>query len=414
MNSLTAMSKKRDLSSLRKDFPMLAACMHGKPLIYLDTAATAQKPQVVIDAMTNFYQQHYGTVHRTIYDLSAMATQQYEETREKAKRFLNAASTTEIIFTKGTTDAINLVAHSFGKAFIKENDEVIISEMEHHSNIVPWQLMCEERNAILKIIPINEKAELDLDAFRKLLSSKTKLVSLAHIYNSTGTLNPIKAIAKMAHQSGAKILIDGAQSAPHMPIDVQDLDVDFYAFSGHKLYGPTGIGILYGKESLLDAMPPYQGGGDMVKTVTLNKTVYNSLPLKFEAGTPPIAQVIGLGAALDYLSNIDMAAIAHKEQALLNEATAQLSQITEIRLLGTAKEKGAILSFIVEGVHALDIGSLLDLKGIAIRTGNLCAQPTLQRFGLRSVCRASFGLYSTMEEVHQFVKSLQTTIETLK
>lgn len=398
----------------RKDFPMLASQMHGKPLIYLDSAATAQKPQAVIDAISSFYRSYYGTVHRAIYELSVRSTQEYEDVRRKVKSLLNAAKVEEIIFTRGTTDSINIVADSFGKAFVNRGDEIIVSEMEHHSNIVPWQLMCEARGAILKVIPINDRAELLLEEYAKLLNSRTKLVAVSHVANSTGTINPVKQIISMAHSAGAKVLIDGAQSIPHMPVDVQDLDADFYAFSGHKLYGPTGIGVLYGKERLLNEMPPHHGGGDMIASVTFPKTTYNALPLKFEAGTPMIAEVIGLGAAIDYVNVLGLNAICTWEHQLLTHATGLLEQIKGLRIIGTAQEKGAIISFFVDGIHPLDIGTMLDLKGIAIRTGHQCAQPTMRRFGVSATCRASFAFYNTKREVEAFVDALQQVLVLIK
>lgn len=403
-----------DFSKLRDDFPMLRKSMHGKPLIYFDSAATAQKPQVVIDTIQNFYQNAYGTVHRAVYELAVHSTQQYQETREKICRFLNAKNDHEIIYTRGTTESINMVAYSFGKAFVKAGDEVLISEMEHHSNIVPWQLMCEDRQAHLKVIPMNDRGELILDEFHKLLNEKTKIVSLAHIANSLGTINPIKEMIASAHQAGAKVLIDGAQAAPNMPIDVQDLDADFYVFSGHKLFGPTGIGILYGKEELLECMPPYQGGGDMIETVTFEKSTYNVLPLKFEAGTPMIAEVMGLGAAVDYVNAIGIPQIQNYEHELLTYATQQLENIPNLRMIGTAGKKGAIISFVVDGIHALDIGTFLDLRGIAVRTGHHCAQPTMRHFGIPGTVRVSFSVYNTKEEIDHFVIALKEVIALLK
>lgn len=402
-----------NFAKLRTDFPMLQKTMHGNPLIYLDSAATAQKPQSVINTISDFYQNHYGTVHRAVYELAAYSTEQYEATRHKVKNLLHASKPQEIIFTRGSTDAINLVSQSFGKAFILPGDEVIISEMEHHSNIVPWQIMCEERGAKLRIIPINDRAELQLDAYANLLNPKTKLVAVGHISNATGTLNPVKQIIEMAHAVGAKVLIDGAQSVPHMVVDVQDLNADFYVFSGHKFYGPTGIGILYGKEELLNQMPPVQGGGDMVNVVTFEKTTYNHLPLKFEAGTPMIAEVIGLGAAIDYIQSIGLHFIYEREQALLKYATPLLKNLKKIQLIGTAKEKAAILSFYVEGTHPLDIGTLLDLKGIAIRTGHHCAQPTMKHFGIPGSCRASFAFYNTEAEIDRFISALEEVLSML-
>jgi cysteine desulfurase/selenocysteine lyase len=403
-----------DLTKYRKDFPMLQKQMHGKPLIYLDSAATAQKPQMVIDAISSFYKDYYGTVHRAIYDLSVRSTHEYENVRQKVKTLLNASKVEEIIFTRGTTDSINIVADSFGRAFVNKGDEVIISESEHHSNIVPWQMMCEARGAVLKVIPINDCSELILEEFAELLSHKTKIVAVSHIANSTGTVHPIKQIIDMAHKVGAKVLIDGAQSVPHMVVDVQYLDADFYVFSGHKFYGPTGIGILYGKESLLEKMPPHHGGGDMIALVTFPKTTYNVLPLKFEAGTPSIAEVIGLGAAIDYIQDIGLENIHAWEQVLLNHATNKLKSIKGLRIIGTAAEKGAIVSFVVEGVHPLDIGTMLDLRGVAIRTGHQCTQPTMQRLGVSATCRASFGFYNTLEEVDTFVVALQDVLSILR
>jgi cysteine desulfurase/selenocysteine lyase len=403
-----------DLEKRRVDFPMLSKTMHGKPLIYFDSAATAQKPQIVIDTIKDFYQNHYGTVHRAIYELSIYSTHLYQDVRKKVRAFLNASKAEEIIFTRGTTESINMVAYSFGKAFIKPGDEVILSEIEHHSNIVPWQIVCEDRGALLKIIPCNDRGELLLDEYAKLLNEKTKIVSVNHISNALGTLNPIKKMAQMAHAAGAKILVDAAQSAPHLAIDVQDLDVDFLVFSGHKIYGPTGIGVLYGKEVLLNAMPPYQGGGDMIESVTFPKTTYNVLPMKFEAGTPIIAETIGLGAAIDYVNGIGLEAIQKKEHELLLYATEKMESIAGLRIIGTAKEKGAIISFAVEGVHHLDIGTMLDLKGIAIRTGHHCAQPAMRRFGVTGTARASFALYNTKEEIDRFVASLKECLSMLR
>lgn len=401
-----------DFNILRNDFPMLKKTMHGKPLIYFDSAATSQKPQSVIDKMTRFYTEHYGTVHRAVYELSVYATQEYQNVRKKIASFINAKPE-EVIFTRGTTESINMVATSFGKEFVQPGDEIIISEMEHHSNIVPWQLVCQDRHAKLKIIPMNDKGELIVEDLYKLLSPKTKIVSIAHVANSLGTINPIKKIASIVHSAGAKLLVDGAQSTPHLPIDVIDLDADFYVFSGHKLYGPTGIGILFGKAELLNAMPPYQGGGDMIEKVTFEKTTYNVLPVKFEAGTPMVTEVIGLGAAIDYVSNIGMEAIQKWEQELLSYATKAIKQIKGLHIIGTAAEKGAIISFIVDGIHPLDIGTMLDLRGIAIRTGHHCAQPTMQHFGISGTARASFALYNNKEEIDQFIAALQEVVKLL-
>lgn len=403
-----------DVSKVRADFPMLKQTMHGKPLVYFDSAATSQKPYHVINTLTDFYTNHYGTVHRAVYELAVHSTHEYQEARIKVQKFLNAAKVEEIIFTRGTTESINMVAYSLGKAFVKPGDEIIISEIEHHSNIVPWQILCEDRGAILKIIPANEKGELILDAYAKLLSHKTRLVAVNQISNALGTINPVRQIIEMAHEAGAKVLIDAAQSAPHMTIDVQMLDADFLVFSGHKLLGPTGVGVLYGKEELLNQMPPAQGGGDMIETVTFPMTTYNTLPLKFEAGTPMFAEVIALGAAVDYIQTLGLENIHHHEHALFEHATRLMSQIPELRIIGTAEQKGAIISFIVEGAHHLDIGTLLDLRGIAVRTGHHCAQPAMRHFGITGTARVSFGLYNTFEEIDYFVDALKECIRMLK
>lgn len=402
-----------DNRKIRKDFPMLAKMMHGKPLIYLDSAATAQKPECVIEAMNTFYREGYGTVHRAVYELATRSTENYQRVREKVCAFLGASKSEEIIFTRGTTESINLVAYSFGKAFIRPGDEILISAMEHHSNIVPWQIMCEDRGAILKVIPFDNRGELIFDEFEKLLSSRTKLVSITHVSNALGTRNPIEKMIKLAHARGAKVLVDGAQSAPHMEINVQQLDADFFVFSGHKLMGPTGIGVLYGKEELLNQMPPYQGGGDMIASVTFEKTTYNELPLKFEAGTPMIAEVIGLGSAIDYLKEIGMQQIERYEQELLSYATKELKKIKGLTIVGEAEDKGAIISFVVDGVHPLDLGTLLDLKGVAIRTGHHCTQPVMSFFGVLATCRASFAFYNTFEEIDLFKVALESSLKLL-
>lgn len=397
-----------------QDFPMLKTTMHGKPLIYFDSAATTQKPQVVIDTITDFYAKHYGTVHRAVYQLAAHATEEYQHVRRKVANFIHAAKPDEVIFTRGTTESINMVAYSFGKAFISPGDEVLITELEHHSNIVPWQLMCEDRGAILKVVPIDDKGELIMEELKKLVTEKTKIASIAYMSNSLGTINPIKEIASIVHSKGGKILVDGAQSSPHLLIDVQDLDIDFYVFSGHKIYGPTGIGILYGKEELLNAMPPYQGGGDMIETVTFEKTTYNVLPMKFEAGTPMIAEVMGLGAAIDYLQKIGMDNIAKHEHELLVYATEKLQQIPGLRIIGNATHKGGIISILIDGIHALDLGTMLDLQGIAVRTGHHCAQPVMRHFHVPSTTRLSFGLYNTEEEIDRFIEALKGVINILR
>lgn len=406
-------SSQIDVQRLRKDFPMLSKSMRGKPLVYLDSAATAQKPAAVIEAIKSYYQDHYGTVHRAVYQLAIHSTEKYQETRRKVRAFLNASKDEEIIFTRGTTESINLVAYSFGKAFVKPGDEILISAMEHHSNIVPWQILCEDRGAVLKVIPMNEKGELLLEEYAKLLNPRTKLVAITHVSNSLGTINPIKQIVAMAHQAGAKVLVDGAQSAPHLKVDVRDLDADFFVFSGHKMMGPTGIGILYGKSELLNQMPPYQGGGDMIEEVTFSKTTYNTLPLKFEAGTPMIAEVIGLGAAIDYLQGIGLESIQGWEHELLTYATAQLEQIRGLKIIGQASQKGGLISFVIDGMHPLDIGTFLDFKGIAIRTGHHCAQPVMRFFNVPATARASFACYNTKEEVDYLAESLQDVVRKL-
>lgn len=404
----------KDLESLRSLFPILNR-EEITPLVYLDSAATSLKPKSVIDISTDYYSLYSGTVHRAIYELSTFATKAYEETRSKVQLFLNASSSEEIIFTKGTTDSINLVASSFGNFFLNPGDVVLISQMEHHSNIVPWQMICKEKKALLKIIPIHANTELDLEAYKLLLNeNNVKIVALTHVANSTGTENPIKEIIRLAHEKGAKVLIDGAQSAAHIAIDVQDLDVDFFAFSSHKLYGPTGIGILFGKKELLNSMPPRDGGGDMIETVTFEKTTYRPSPLRFEAGTPNICGVLGLGAAIDLLQKITLKKIHLHEQTLLDYATKKMQEIPNLRILGEAKNKSALISFSIDGIHPLDLGTLLDLKGIAMRTGHLCAQPMMQFFGVPSACRISFGIYNTKQEIDFFILSLLNAITLLK
>ena len=397
-----------------EDFPMLQKKIHGKPLVYFDSAATSLKPYSVIEAITQFYEESYGTVHRAVYTLSLESTALYAGVRRQVQQFLNAAHEEEIIFTKGTTEAINLVAASFGKAFLKPGDDVIISEMEHHSNIVPWQLICEEKGAHLKVIPITDRGEIDLAAYRKLLSVRTKMVAVTHVSNALGTINPIKEMIAQAHEWGAKVFIDGAQSAPHMTVDVQDLDADFFAFSGHKAFGPTGVGVLYGKKELLEVMPPYQGGGDMIAHVSFEKTTYQPLPLKFEAGTPQISAVIGLGRALKYIESLARENIKRYEEELLVYATKQLEMIPHLKIIGTAQNKGPIISFIIPGIHHLDLGVLLDLQGIAVRTGHHCAQPLMQRFNVSGMVRLSFAPYNTIQEIDYFIEKLKEIISTIK
>ena len=400
-----------EADSIREDFPILKQLVYGKPLVYLDNAATSQKPTAVIDAMTHYYSTDNSNIHRGVHLLSERATQQYEEARVKAQHFINAAAPKEIIFTRGTTEAINLVAGSYGRANVVSGDEVLISAMEHHSNIVPWQILCEEKGARLRVAPINDDGELILEEFPKLLTERTKIVSLAHVSNALGTINPIRAIVEIAHRHNIPVMIDGAQAAPHMKLDVQELNCDFYAFSGHKVFGPTGIGVLYGKASLLDAMPPYQGGGDMIASVTFEKTTYNTLPYKFEAGTPNIAGTIGLGAAIDYVNQIGVERIARYEQELLDYGTDALSQIPGLRLIGTAKDKAGVLSFVLEGVHPHDVGTILDREGIAIRTGHHCAMPVMDRFGIPATARASLAFYNTKEEIDALVAGIHKVKE---
>ena len=400
-----------DVERIREDFPILKQEVRGKPLVYLDNAATAQKPQVVLDTLVRYYTTENANVHRGVHCLSERATEDYEGARAKVRRFINAADEREIIFVRGTTEGINLVANSYGRRFIKEGDEIIITAMEHHSNIVPWQLVCEERGARLRVIPMNDDGELLLDEFAKLLGPRTKLVSVVYVSNSLGTINPVKRIVEMAHAQGVPVLVDGAQSTPHMPIDVQDLGCDFYAFSGHKLYGPTGIGVLYGKAELLEAMPPYQGGGEMIRSVTFEKTTYNVIPHKFEAGTPNIAGAIGLGAAIDYVSGIGLDRIAAYERELLRYGTERLSSVPGLRLIGTAKEKAGILSFTLGDIHPHDIGTILDSEGIAIRAGHHCTQPVMDRFGIPATARASLAFYNTKAEIDALVNGLYKVLE---
>jgi cysteine desulfurase/selenocysteine lyase len=400
-----------DVEKIREDFPVLKQTIHGKPLVYLDNAATAQKPRAVIDAIRKFHEVDCANIHRGVHELSQRSTAAYEETRAKMKRFLNARSKSELIFVRGTTEGINLVASSWGHKNVRDGDEVVISAMEHHSNIVPWQMLCEAKGAKLRVIPINDRGELILEEYARLLNPRTRLVAVAHISNALGTVNPVKEIIVMAHRAGALALVDGAQAAPHVKVDVQALDADFYALSGHKMVGPTGIGILYGKSKLLNAMPPYQGGGDMIKTVTLEKTTYNDLPYKFEAGTPNIAGGIGLGAAVDYLNRIGLDRIAAYEHELLVYGTEALSQIPGLRMIGTAREKAAVLSFVIDGIHPHDIGTVLDRLGIAVRTGHHCAQPVMDRFGVPATTRASLAFYNTVREIDALAAGLRKVKE---
>ena len=406
-----ALSKK--FAKVKEDFPIFKNKVYGKPYTYLDSAATTHKPQIVLDTLTNFYTNQYATVHRAVYDMSLKATELFQKARIAIQHFIGAPHPEEIIFTRGATESINMVAYSFGKGFVKPGDEIVISEIEHHSNIVPWQMLCEDRGAILKVIPVNDRGEIIIEEYKKLLGPKTKLVAIAHISNSLGTIHPIKEIIDLAHGVGAKVLIDGAQSVPHVSINVTELDVDFYVFSGHKIYGPTGIGILYGKQDLLNAMPPYQGGGDMIDVVTFEKTTYNHLPFKFEAGTPIFAEAIGLGTAIDYVKNIGMKDISTYEKQLTAYALEGLKEIPGITLLGTSANKGSVISFNIKNIHPLDIGTLLDLQGIAIRTGTMCTQTALQRFKTNSVARISFGVYNNVEDINHFLESLKDIIKRL-
>ena len=401
----------RAVERIREDFPILKQTVHGKPLVYLDNAATSQKPQVVIDTIADYYRSYNSNVHRGLHALSEKATEAYEEARSTVRGFLNASADREIVFLRGTTEGINLVANSYGRSSIQRGDEVIISEMEHHSNIVPWQILCEEKGAVLKVVPIDDDGELLLDEYERMLGPRTKLVSMTHVSNALGTINPVKTIIEMAHSQGVPVLLDGAQAVPHGPVDVSDLDCDFYVFSGHKVLGPTGIGVLYGKAKLLDSMPPFQGGGEMIKSVTFEKTVYNDLPHKFEAGTPNIVGAIGLGAALNYAAQIGMERLAAYEGELLAYATEALTSLEGLRLIGTAMNKAAVLSFVFDGVHAHDVGTILDSEGIAIRTGHHCAQPVMQHFGVPATARASLAFYNTKAEIDSLVKALDKVIE---
>jgi cysteine desulfurase/selenocysteine lyase len=403
-----------DIQAIRKQFPILHQQINGKPLVYLDNAATSQKPQSVINALTAYYEGYNANIHRGAHYLAAKATDIYEQTRHKIAQFLNAPSSDEIIFTRGTTEGINLVAGTFGRKMIQKGDEIIISAMEHHSNIVPWQMLCEEKGAVLKVIPITENGELILEEYEKLLSEKTKLVSIVHISNALGTINPVKEIIQKAHKVGAKVLVDGAQGAVHLDIDVQDLDCDFYAFSGHKVYAPTGIGALYGKRTILEAIPPYHGGGEMIKEVTFEKTTYNDLPFKFEAGTPNIADVIAFGTALDFVADLGKNNIAAHEQQLLEYGTQKIQEIEGLRIIGTAKHKASVISFVFDDIHHSDVGTLLDNQGIAVRTGHHCTQPLMKRLGLSGTTRASFAVYNTFEEIDALVAGLQKVVKMMR
>ena len=400
-----------DVEAVRADFPILSRAVHGRPLVYLDNAASSQKPRAVIDAERAVYEEYYANVHRGVHQLSMQSTDAYEGARAKVQRFLGAASTREIVFTRGTTEGINLVAASYGRANVGAGDEVLITGLEHHSNIVPWQMLCDEKGARLRVAPIDDDGAVVMDELARLVSPRTKIVAVSHVSNALGTVSPVKRMAEIAHAASAVILVDGAQAVPHLKVDVRALDCDFYAMSSHKLYGPSGVGVLYGRQRLLEAMPPYQGGGDMILSVTFEKTTYNELPYKFEAGTPNIAGVIGLGAAIDYVSGIGLERVAAHEHDLLAYATERLSAVPGLRIVGTAPGKAAVVSFVLEGVHPHDIGTVLDYEGVAVRTGHHCAQPVMDRYCLPATARASFGVYNTRHEVDVLVEGLQKVKE---
>jgi cysteine desulfurase/selenocysteine lyase len=400
-----------DVEKIRRDFPILKMKVQGHPLVYLDNAATSQKPQSVIDALVRYYEGENANIHRGVHYLSQIATEAFEQARETVRAFVNAARASEIIFTRGTTEAINLVAHSYGRANVGAGDEVLITAMEHHSNIVPWQMLCEEKGAKLRVAPMNDEGELLLEEFKKLLNPRTKVVAVGHVSNALGTINPLKEMIAAAHTLGIPVVVDGAQAVPHLAVDVQDLDADFYAFSGHKMYGPTGIGVLYGKTALLEAMPPYQGGGDMISSVTFEKTTYNKLPYKFEAGTPDMAGAAGLKAAIEYMNGIGIAKIAAHEHELLEYATEVIGSLPGVRLIGKAREKASVLSFVLDEVHPHDIGTILDQEGIAVRTGHHCAQPVMERFHIPATVRASFAVYNTKAEIDALARAIQKVHE---
>jgi cysteine desulfurase/selenocysteine lyase len=410
MNATTAI----DIEKIREQFPILHQKVNGKPLIYFDNAATNQKPKQVIDALVNYYQGYNANIHRGIHTLAEKATKAFEETRYAMQQFINAKSVEEIIFTRGVTESINLVASSYGRAFLNEGDEVIISGLEHHSNIVPWQMVCDERKAKLKVITVTQVGEIDLDSYRNLLNTKTKIIAVNHASNSLGTINPVKEIIRLAHEVGAVVLIDGAQAAAHLEIDVQDLDCDFYCISSHKMYGPTGTGILYGKKEFLEKMPPYMGGGEMIKEVTFAKTTYNDLPYKFEAGTPNIADVVALKEAVNFINSIGKEVMAEYENELLSYTVEKLSTIPSLRLIGTSKNKVAVQSFVIEGIHHFDIGQMLDARGIAVRTGHHCTQPLMDSFGIEGTVRASFSIYNTKKEIDELAEGLKRIVNFMK
>ncbi len=400
-----------DAERVRADFPVLRQVVNGKPLVYLDNGATSQKPQSVIDELVRYYTTENANVHRGVHTLSQNATEDYEGARAKVRRLLNAADDHEIIYTRGTTDSINMVAQSYGKQNIGPGDEIIVSNMEHHSNIVPWQMLCEEKGSVLRVVPIDESGDLLMDEYEQMLSPRTKLVSITHVSNALGTIVPVEQIISMAHAHGVPVMLDGAQAVPHMAVDVRNLDCDFYVFSGHKLFGPTGIGILYGKAEMLEAMPPVQGGGDMIKSVTFEETIYNDLPYKFEAGTPNIAGAIGLGAAVDYVQSVGYEAFGSYEDELLDYGTKALESIGGLRIIGTSSHKAGILSFVIDNIHPHDIGTILDAEGVAIRTGHHCAQPVMQRFQIPATARASLAMYNTKEDIDALVRAIDRVIE---
>jgi cysteine desulfurase/selenocysteine lyase len=395
-----------DVQKVRRDFPILSERVHGKPLVYLDSANTSQKPQAVLDAMDAYYRHANANIHRATHLLSERATALYEGARAKAAAFVNAPDAKNIVLTRGTTDGINLVAQSYGRSMLRAGDEIVISWLEHHSNIVPWQMLCEQIGAVLRVVPIDDRGEIDLEQYAATLSPRTRLVAIGHVSNALGTINPVRSMIEQAHAHGALVLVDGAQAVPHLPVDVQALDCDFYVFSSHKMFGPTGVGVLYGRGSLLEAMPPYQGGGDMIASVTFEKTTYNVVPYKFEAGTPNIGGVAGFGAAIDYLMGIDRAAALAHEDAVLEYATARVREIPGARIIGEARHKTGVLSFLLEGVHAHDAGTILDREGVAVRTGQHCAQPIMDRYGIAATIRASLGIYNTREEIDVLARAL--------
>lgn len=415
MQALSSTEKNIELNieSIRNDFPILSQKVNGKPLVYLDNGATSQKPKQVIESLVNYYSTYNSNIHRGVHTLSQKATDAYEQARNTIQQYINANNSCEVIFTKGATEGINLVAQSFSQHNLKSGDEILITAMEHHANIVPWQMVCEKTGAKLVVAPINKNGELIFDELKKIINKNTKLVSITHVSNALGTINPVKEIITLAHQFGAKVLVDGCQAVQHMAVDVQDLDCDFYCFSGHKIFGPTGIGVLYGKEVELNNLPPYQGGGDMIKTVTFEKTTYNELPFKFEAGTPPIAEAIALGVAINYINEIGIASIEKYEHQLLSYATKKISEIENVKIIGEAKSKAGVLSFVVKGIHPYDIGMILDKQGVAVRTGHHCAQPVMDFYKIPGTVRASFAFYNTFAEIDFFIEALKKAIKML-